>query len=127
MDVKGNGVNSIVKCLFAAPALLTSACTVVHIVGESGNVETHWYPGISYIRVTSSQRPLYLQSETLGLGVSNKSITLGYGVFQQVLVEQGDGKSCLLVSIFDGPTKRDFSFQKKDPEYVCKQDANPSR
>lgn len=112
-------MHSTVRWLFTLFISLTSSCTVVHIVGESGNVETHWIPGIAYIYIDANESPLYVQSETVGVGLSNKSFTLGYGVFEQVLVEDKEGDACLLISIYDGPTKRDFSFQKKDPEYVC--------
>lgn len=76
-------------------------------------------PGIAYIYIDANESPLYVQSETVGVGLSNKSLTLGYGVFEQVVVEDKNGETCLLISISDGPTTRDFSFQKKDPEYVC--------
>ncbi len=112
-------MHSTVRWLFTFLISLTSSCTVVHVVGESGNVETHWMPGIAYIHVNANESPLYLQSETMGIGLSNKSLTLGYGVFEQILVEDKEGGACLLISISDDSTKRDFSFQKKDPEYVC--------
>lgn len=112
-------MHSTVRWLFTFLISLTSSCTVVHIVGEGGNVETHWMPGIAYIYIDANESPLYVQSETVGVGLSNKSLTLGYEVFEQVVVEDKGGETCLLISISDGPTKRDFSFQKKDPEYVC--------
>ena len=108
-----------VRWLFILLIPLTCSCTVVHIIGESGNVETRWLPGISYIHIDATERPLYVQSKTLGLGLSNKSLTLGYGVFEQVVVEDLSGGTCLLISISGDPANRDFSFQKKDPEYVC--------
>ena len=82
-------------------------------------------PGVAYIYIDENENPLYMQSETMGIGLSNKALTLGYGVQEQVLVKDNDGKTCLLISISDSPTKRDFSFQKKDPEHVCaKQERN---
>ena len=112
-------MHSTVRWLFTFLIPLTGSCTVVHIVGDGGNVETHWMPGIAYIYIDTNESPLYVQSETVGVGLSNKALTLGYGVFEQVLVEGREVGACLLISISDGPTKRDFSFQKKDPEYVC--------
>ncbi|MBC3384941.1 hypothetical protein [Pseudomonas sp. SWRI179] len=112
-------MQSTAKWLFTFLISLTSSCTIVHVVGEGGTVETHWMPGIAYIYIEADESPLYMQSETVGVGLSNKSLTLGYGIFEQVLVKGKVGDACLLISIYDGPTKRDFSFQKKDPEYVC--------
>ena len=110
----------IARFIFVLLTSLTGSCTVVHIIGESGNVETHWMPGFSYIYIEANDRPLYFQNETIGIGLTNNALTLGYGVFEQVVVESNSINSCLLISILDGPTKRDFSFQKRDPAHVCK-------
>ncbi len=114
-------MHSTAKWIFIFSMSLVSSCTIVHVVGEGGDIETHWIPGVAYIYVQANENPLYVQSETWGAGFSNKFLTLGYGVFEQVLVESDRANTCLLFSITDGPTKRDFSFQKKDPEYVCTQ------
>ncbi|HLD64956.1 MAG TPA: hypothetical protein VJA19_02825 [Pseudomonas sp.] len=111
------------KAALLVSIFLSSSCTVVNVVGESGRIDTHWIPGIAYIRIDPGDSPLYVQHESFGVGVSNKSVTFGYGLFEQIMIKNPDDKSCLLISVSDGPTKRDFSFQKKEPEDVCKSSA----
>ncbi len=99
---------------------LGSGCTVIHVVGESGTVETHYLPGIAYIRIDPGKKPLYVHQRSYGIAASNKALSLGFGDFEQVTVEREDASACLLISINSNSNKNDFSFQTQEPDHVCK-------
>ena len=108
------------RTLATALALSCSGCTVIHVIGEHGNVTTHYWPGLAYIRITPDPIPLYLHQRTLGLSLTNHSWAIGLDQFELVTVRQEGLDSCLLISLTDSFPGRDFSFQRKDPEHVCK-------
>ncbi|WP_417070922.1 hypothetical protein [Niveibacterium terrae] len=109
-----------IRILAVSLVLACTGCTVIHVIGDHGNVTTHYWPGIAYIQVTPHPIPLYLHQRTLGLSLTNHSWAIGFDQLELVSVRRDELKSCLLISMSDTFPGRDFSFQLKEPEHVCK-------
>jgi hypothetical protein len=103
-----------------AMLFFASGCTVIHVVGEHGTIQTSYWPGLAYIQIEADPVPLYLHQDTFGLAISSNAWVVGYDRSEFVVVRREDLASCLLLSIADASPSRDFSFQMKDPDHVCK-------